>query len=133
MSAGTISHLVDTVLRAAGIDNEFTPKSITHAVTTVQTRSGLSEGTIKKGRRVPNSRVFQTHYTIGIDDMYAEASSSEDERTYDDFILDTANTASSSSTNKQPPNGVHCALDKECSPLESMDEEEVIPPRYPLH
>ncbi|KAI8822977.1 uncharacterized protein EV422DRAFT_505029 [Fimicolochytrium jonesii] len=37
--------------------------------------------------------------------------------------LPSPNTASS--TNKQPPNGVHCALDEERSPLESMDEEEV--------
>ncbi|KAI8819124.1 uncharacterized protein EV422DRAFT_579548 [Fimicolochytrium jonesii] len=73
MAPGTISHLVDNVLRAAGIDNEFTMKSITHAVTTAQSRSGLSDETIKRGRWVPNSRVFQTHYTIGIDDIYAEA------------------------------------------------------------
>ncbi|KAI8821699.1 uncharacterized protein EV422DRAFT_566780 [Fimicolochytrium jonesii] len=64
---------------------------------------------------------------IGIDDIYAEASSSsDDERTYDEFLRDTAsNAASPSSTNKQPPNGVHCALDEERSPLESMDKEEV--------
>ncbi|KAI8816659.1 uncharacterized protein EV422DRAFT_623327 [Fimicolochytrium jonesii] len=123
MAAGSISHLVNAVLRAAGIDDEFTPKSITHAVTTAQTRSGLSEETIKKGRWVPNSRVFQTHYTIGIDDIYAEASSSDNERTYDEFLRDmAANTALS--TNKQPPNGVHSALDEERSPLECMDEEE---------
>ncbi|KAI8821839.1 uncharacterized protein EV422DRAFT_578107 [Fimicolochytrium jonesii] len=103
---------------------------------TAQTHSGLSKETIKKGRWVPNSRVFQTHYTIGIDDVYTKASCSKDKRTYDKFLRDMAsNMASSSLTNKQPPNGVHCALDEERSPPESMDRRRLlsIPPHFPPH
>ncbi|KAI8825238.1 uncharacterized protein EV422DRAFT_518034 [Fimicolochytrium jonesii] len=64
MAPNTISKLVATAMRDAGIGPEYTPKLISHAVTTAQCNGGVATEAIRAGRWLPGSTVFETHYTI---------------------------------------------------------------------
>ncbi|KAJ3018363.1 hypothetical protein HKX48_002953 [Thoreauomyces humboldtii] len=73
-AAATIGKWVHALMQDAGIEKQYTPHSIAHAVTTAQKNGGVSESVIRQGRWLRDSSTWAKHYVL----RAADASATDD-------------------------------------------------------